>query len=191
VAPADPDQETPYRGEYAAIKAHLIRINASLVHELANLIEDSNPLVLADPFFVAVVSSLDRGARQSWQVLVDVATGGGGTEPLARALFFLRNKVAFHYDPKGVAQGFRHAFESGGDRRPLVSRGTTLRATRYYFADAAAQAYLNTRVGDEGVAQFFRDISSLLEALNIALGQLVENFIQRRGFAWRTESARA
>jgi hypothetical protein len=190
VQPPEPARETPDRGEYAALKAHLIRLNASLIHELCKLIE-SSPGVLAHPFFQSVVAGLDRRARDSWKSLVDVASGEGGTEPLAKALLLLRNKVAFHYDPKEVARGFRHAFDRSTGRKPYVSRGNTLRATRYFFADAAAQAYLNTRVGDDGVTKFFQDTSTLLEALNLALGQLVENFIQRRGFAWRVESGNA
>lgn len=95
--------------------------------------------------------------------------------------------MPFHYDPEEILRGYAHVFRGESPRKPYVSRGLTLRNTRYFFGDAAAQGYLNSRVGDEGVLPFFERTSKLLESLNIALSQIVERFIQHRGFAWRPE----
>jgi hypothetical protein len=183
--PEDPTKITADRGEHAGLKVHVIRLHASLVHELCRLIHANIDLVTGTEF-TWIIKRLDERAREKWQALVDAAEAKPSENQFTKALLLLRNKAAYHYDPEEIARGYEHVVGTLG-MTPYVSRGLTLRNTRFYFADAAAQGYLNVRVGEEGLKPFLDSTARLLESLNIALSQIVERFIQGRGFAWRAK----
>jgi hypothetical protein len=185
VQPSEPETISGDRGQFAALQFHVIRLHVSLVHELCRLI-DRQAHVIEYPAFRDVIKKLDRRAREKWQVLVDAAGTKPKDDELTKVLLLLRNKTSSHIDPEQVGRGYRHAFLKLG-KKPYISRGTTLKNTRFYFADAAVTAYLTDLVGGTGVRPFLEDFSRLFESLNIAIVQIVEAFIQSRS-AWRPEA---
>lgn len=100
---AEPTKE---RGSAGGISAHLFRVLTALVHELLVLI-DANRKVLHDPFFVRVVKKLHPEAARAWKTLTSTEKGAKSKDPLARLVYFARNKVAFHYDQKALASAYR------------------------------------------------------------------------------------
>jgi hypothetical protein len=192
--PADVSLINRRNGEWSGIRIHLIRQHAALVHSLLDLIGDekSQPVIASDTF-QEVLRRLDRQARECWNGLILVSQNKPSEDAFVKSIMFLRHKVASHYDPKEIFRGYERAFLGAGAaadprRRPYVSRGNTLRNTRYYFADAAATAYLNSRVGDgQDLFDFFKQTADTLQNLNIALAQIVEKFVNIRGFAWHSE----
>lgn len=181
--PSPPQRENQGWGEWTGIYLHTVRLTVGLVHELLNLIAD-NPAAVANPFFISVLNRLDKRAREAWDTLADAALNSSAAGALGKALLLIRNKVAFHYDPKEVYRGYDTFFLKGG-KTPYLSRGRNMRETRFYFADAAALGYLNSRVDGGDLSEFFKQTAPLLKSLNFALFEIVDRFIQRRGFAWR------
>jgi len=174
---------TTERGEVAGRAEHLDRLLAGIVHELTELIRN-NISVIESPELLRVIGETPRGIRSVWSEVVTVGRAGGrglGSDPLSRLIFFARNKVAYHYDPKIVARGYRRAFMEDPTRFPLVSRGPAMEKTRFYFADAAAQSFLRSGDDSRVANDFFSAEDPLLAQVNHALREIVIAFLKKRG----------
>jgi len=176
-------------GAHAGIEFHALRLQVGLLHELLNLLRESGNALL-HPFIAKVVKLMPSNARGSWKSLVSVAMGSTPTDQFGRSLLLIRNKVSFHYDPKAIFSGYRHHFlgSTKRDDRAFISRGQSMSATRFYFADAAPIGYLRSLVGDEGSDELLKSVAQLVRTVNIALKYVVEGFIQCRGMAYRSYS---
>jgi hypothetical protein len=182
--PNDTSTPTPRLGELGGIHAHLNRLMAALVHELAKLIERSDHL-LSHPFFESLVKKLPRAAREAWSSVVDATKKNTATDSLSRLVLFARHKVAFHYDAEEIGRGYRRAFIDDPSRVPFVSRGDNMAKSRFYFADAAADTYLRTSADKQVVEEFFSAKLDLFDEINHALRELVSRFVNERRFAYR------
>jgi len=181
IKPDEPFSETPEWGEYNALALHITRLVAALIHELCQLIEKQSS-VMEHKAFRKVLKQVSRRARDAWCALETVALGKDPTVELEKTLLLLRNKVAFHYDTKEVARGYKTVFvEPISPRDPYVSRGKGLEDSRFYFADAAVEAYLELKTGRTGIAA----LHQLINQVPQALFEIVTSFVQSRGFAWR------
>jgi len=84
-----------------------------------------------------------------------------------------------------IALGFRNRFCNASSSPPYLSRGTSLSTSRFYFADAAAKAYLHELYGDEEVERYLIQRPELLPNIGQSLHALVTTFVNLRGYAWR------
>ncbi len=182
--PEESFAETPAWGQYTAFRAHAIRLHAGLVHELLEFIQD-NEAARENVLFRKLLRQISKQAREAWTLLETVALQKRAVNPLAKALLLMRNKVAFHYDAKELARGYAESFLSQSGRAPFISRGNSLGATRFYFADAAAQSYTFLRSPDDEAKEFLAGTSAVFRQVHVALYEIVTKFIQARGFAWR------
>jgi hypothetical protein len=159
------------------------------LHELFDLIR-SNRDLLDHKFFLSVVKQLSPTGREAWVALVNVAVDAVPTDPLGKRLLLLRNKVFFHYDPKAIFQGYTQHFlgTTRRDDRAYLSRGDSMRKTRFYFADAAATGYLRFVVGPEQVDELMMNVAEIIDQVNHGLMTIVGTYIQRRGYSYRAES---
>ena len=157
----------------------------SSVHELFKQIK-GHETVLSHGFFVTVVKHLPRDSRKSWESLTTVATGATPKDDFGRMLLRIRNKIAFHYDPEEIFRGFKQQLLGANppQDRAYISCGLSMAASRLYFADAAVGGYFQEIVGKDEVRQLSTKIHGVIELLNVALLRLVDQFIQRRGFAY-------
>lgn len=190
VWPEDDTTHTPELGEFNGLTQHMFRLELGTLHEILKLIEH-NKSVLSHPSFVALVKKMGPKARNAWSALAAVALDApaGGQGDLTRFLVFARNKVAFHYDRKEIARGFRGIFTASGGRQPYVSRGDTLAKSRFYFADAAAQEYMALKANEIGAPSSVIDALKLMSVLTLAINQVVVTFVSARGYAWRRPNA--
>jgi hypothetical protein len=173
-------------GTWAGTDWHLCRLLISAVHELFVLIQDHRDL-LDHPFLSKVIKQLHPNSRSAWQSLVNVAIDATPKDDLGRVLLLTRNKVVFHYDPNVICRGFRRQFlgDSRSQDRAIISRGLSMNASRFYFADAAVEGYFREMVGENEVGKLSLKVHEIVESLNFALLGLVDRFIQQRGFAYR------
>lgn len=180
-------EKTGVWGTYAGTDRHLFRLMVSAVHELFNLIRDHEN-VLSHEFFVSrVVQSLSPASRKSWVSLTGAATGATPKDEFGRMLLRIRNKIAFHYEPKEIFRGFKRTFlgPTRLQEQAYISRGQSMAASRFYFADAAVDGYFLEMVGEGEIKQLSAKIHDVTESLNRALLGLVDRFIQQRGFPYR------
>lgn len=176
---------TPERGQFSGLGLHLARLQAGLVRELTELIQDNQDVIASAPF-QRLVSKLDKKAKASWKALVDASANKPAGSPLTMLLLLARNKVAFHYDRKVIGKGYALRFLSNPPRQPYVSRGSSMSGTRFYYADAAAEAYILSVTDPQTVGDFLSGKSQVLDDVNRALQRLVVAFVNVRGYAWRS-----
>lgn len=147
----------------------------------------AGPGALQAPRFPTLLEQLSREGRLAWQTVLDVAADRHTAERAGKVLLLIRHKIAFHYDAEQIGLGFRRAFiDHQTNGPPMLSRGSSLVETRFYFADAAAQNYIYDKAQSDEVVEFFSGQGDLLVHVHHALFELVTRFIQVRGFAWRS-----
>ena len=187
--PEGPIQKTRVRGAFAGAQLHAFRAIVGLMHELFGLIR-ANDEVLHHDFFVSLLQQVQPKSREAWKALVDVARGATPTDTFGKRLLLIRNKLFFHYDPKAIFIGYTEHFHGPRrhDERAYLSRGQSMRATRFFFADAAATGYLNSVMGSETVDALAQDLEEVVDSINYGLMLIVGRFIQRRGYSFRTEA---
>jgi hypothetical protein len=176
------ERPSPSLGQFNGLGLHLIRLQAATVHELLQLIAEESSAV-AHPSFRDVLRLLTPAGREAWTSLEEVASGRWQDTPLSRVLFFLRNKIGYHYDTKELARGYKTAFGKG--EPPYLSRGSAMQSTRFYFADAAAEAYMLDKAKDPEVRNFLKSSHLFLDQINQALHEIVTRFVAYQGFGWR------
>ena len=193
---ARPDKNeliTRYRGEYSGFVNHAAKLLLSTFNELVQLLEENQPLFAHD-LFQKCVKQLPKEARVCWNGLVAVATGKEVEHKFMRRVFHtVRNKVSFHYaDLKAINSGFRLRFtdqiRSVKDKTPYASLGKSAMESRFYFADALVESYVNHQIGEDSVIEFAGKMSDLTEQINFALRFLVDRFVSARNGAFREES---
>jgi hypothetical protein len=173
-------------GTWSGIEWHLFRLMSSAVHELFILIQDHRDL-LNHEFLIKVVKQLHPTSRKSWNSLIAAASDATPKDDFGHLLLRIRNKMVFHYDSKEIFRGFKKHFlvPTRSQDRAYISRGRSMSATRFYFADAAVQGYFREMVGKDELRQLSIKILDVVDSLNFALLGLVGQFIQQRGFAYR------
>lgn len=176
-------------GASSGVQFHIFRAVISLLHELFNLIR-SNKSLLKQPFFKSVVRQIDPSARKAWETVVAVALGSTPSDTLGKSLLLVRNKMSFHYDGKAIFIGYGHHFLKSEhlDERAYISRGNSMKESRFYFADAAAIGYLRSIVGRGNIEALITKIGDMLDPVNFSLMAIVNSYIQKRGFAYRIET---
>lgn len=180
--PAPAQVPTAQLGQWAALRILVIRMQVGLVHELLTLLHEHRNL-FATPEFGRVIRSLSKEGKEAWSFIVDSALGSAKSGKLPRLLARLRNKISFHYDEHELAAGYADAFSGkSGSYPPFISRGDSLTGTRFYFADAAVEAYLKLRIDpdDEAAIDLLWGGGELLDKVNLALNEMVTRFIQSR-----------
>jgi len=60
-----------------------------------------------------------------------------------------------------------------------------MQGSRFYFADAAADGYLQSQAVKENANELMNRLVDLTADLNRAIMQVVNHFIQKRGFAYK------
>jgi hypothetical protein len=156
------------RGQLAGMQAHLARTLCGIAHEVIELLKRNREAIEATEF-QRYLKRLSREYKQSWKLLWNAArehSAPKSRDPLVRALFFARNKVAYHYAEKDLRAAYTEHFRSADDK-PAASLGETMEQTRFYYADAAALAYLREIRGmtPEQWISFAKDLNQVLYAL--------------------------
>jgi hypothetical protein len=180
--PAGRPQKTRALGAASGIQFHAFRTVAASVHEMLDLI-DKNRALLDHPSFVSLLQQLRPKSRRAWQALVDVACGAEPTDQLTKNISRLRHKILSHYDPPEIFRGYSQHFLGAArrDERAYVSRGDTMRTTRFYFADAAGTGYLDFLVGRHQAEKLRLDLAEIIDQINQGLMMIVMAFIHQRG----------
>lgn len=174
-------------GSWGGLFTSLLRAQFGIVNELLALIEKSAD-VTRHPSFVKLVRRLPHPSREAWEALQDVADRRQNQGELGKALTRIRNGVSFHYSTKEIRRGLSLALDKDKMELLLASRGPRIGSTRFYFADAAALNALAATIKDS--PDHLPEQAELLRLVNLALHQIVINFVDHRGFAWRAHGQR-
>jgi len=186
--PEDLETETTELGQFNGVVNSVIRLQAGTLNELISLIEKNNDAINHDSFQRLLVT-LSKDARNCWDELVLVANKRRTIKQFGKALLLVRHKIAFHYDANIISAGYRECFESHeSERVPLISRGNTMHQTRFYFADAATQNYIQSMDEKCSSIDELNGNAEILYQVNLALYELVTKFPPLKGYAWRNHN---
>lgn len=189
VKPNEQTKDTPRWGHWAGVMLHLLRIQAGVIHEFLYLIQ-RNQSALKDPGFRKVLDGLPLIAANHWEAIVSAAIGRRSRDPLAKALLMIRNKVAFHYDAEKIGAAYRDFFAKNAAEPSIFSKGPTLGASRFYFADAAADYFLLSTDDTKEAKRALLD-PKLMEGIAAVLFYIVTKFVEIRVFPQKVGRARA
>jgi hypothetical protein len=176
-----PRMPDAYLGQIVGFEEWTNRQGMSLIREVLELIRKSADII-ETPRLKRCVAALPRDAAASWRALIDASTSAASESDFVQYLVKVRANVAYHYSqPKALMAGYRHHYRqtplSELNESVFVSMGPQLEKTRFYFADAAAQAYVRRLIGSEAHYQKFDEY---LKRVNGALRFLVENYLRLR-----------
>jgi hypothetical protein len=141
----DAVNKTPANGEWVGIRLHAWRLSMATLHELLNALETADKQgMLKDKVFQSALGRVSASTRREWLQLIDLARGKAH-RPLHKYLLKVRNNLVSHYyNPKMLSRGYRDRFivtpKNEFNTHALASLGPTLRASRFFFADAGVEA---------------------------------------------------
>jgi len=183
-APKDLFTRTRELGAFGGLHLQAFRILLGVLHELLHLVKTERSS-RESPHFRRVVKNLPKTTRTAWEKLVLASEANIASDEDVRLLVIARNTVAYHYGSKAIGLGFRRAF-GGVSEQPILSRGSSISTTRFYFADRAAQSSLQLTFGDDDLENYFlKKNRELIPGIAFALFSIVTGFIKSRGCSWR------
>lgn len=180
------DKKTAYNGQHSGFFYHIDKIICSVINELVDLIK-KNVNLFQEPLFVKLLNSLPKDIRNTWASLVDYAEKEKVQDSLLKFIHFIRNKVSYHSDPKAIFAGYNRFFYNGTNTPKMncyISRGSNMSSTRFYFADAIIEGYIDC-LKDRSTCNFREEENKLLSNINNVLHRMVINFISVRGSCFR------
>lgn len=168
-----------YNGQWQGMQGHATRMMLALIHEILVAIDEAGPSVLESATMTSAVATLSTASNVAWANLVEAAAARNSNDPMRKFLVRVRNVIAAHYSNpgeflKGYA-AFRSPPKTAFNEAAHVSLGKSLERTRFYFADAAVQAYQN-QLDPSG--ELFRMANEASRNVNQALRNLVHAYIE-------------
>jgi len=163
----------------------LLRFQVAVIHELLNLVETHNN-VINSVEFQRIYSQLDKLSKESWDRICAASREKRAIGSIGKALLLCRNKVGFHYDAGQISRGYKNRFSTADAKGPpVLSRGNTMHARRFYFADAAIEQYISELAESPKIKEVFLGGGQLIEDINRALYDVITLFVNARGFGYR------
>lgn len=172
-------------GEYNGQNNYLHRLIYANLHELHYLFAQHHKSVAEQSLFAAVIETMPPDFRKSWDELVRMSVDK--TNPMFVWFKNFRDGLGFHYvrHPQ-LVRGYKtwmSELKTGGKANSqegaYISRGDSVKTTRYYFADAAADAWMNEEV--KSFPGPLQSMAELMERNVIAISGFITSFIAMRG----------
>ncbi len=170
-------------GDWQGTAVWTKRYAAAILNELIVAVKAANKSgILKQSEFVRTINRLDDNERTEWINIVDTALERHRTaSELRDFLDRVRNRAAFHFDRGRLWEGYVAHFQDGEKNefndRAYMSVGNTASATRFYFADAAAQMALERY--DSG-GELFPMVNTVLRSVNVGLSAVIDTHIGLR-----------
>lgn len=179
--PAIPRSYSKDWGQYEGLRMHVIRRLHAVLFETLYLIQQRRR-DLKHPLFQSAIQTLHKMEKDAWRKLEEAAISEQSSDDeFVEFLRRIRNKLSSHYsDARTIGAGYRKAFfDARGQKlmEAFISRGSSMRSSRFYFADAASYGVIEAAVqGKE--AEYRRKIDEFTGRINRSLYHIVERFVQ-------------
>lgn len=161
-----------YIGEYGGLDNHLKRMIMSGLSECIEFLEN-NLDDLRDPRFVKLLSR-SKKHKKRWKELLEYFDKPTVVNSNFKSLLYqIRSNVSFHYYgshkvlPKSYQNFFNRTDQMKFNKYAYFSIGTNIEATRFYFADAAAQEYMESMTSQhpDFDASFFELLKEFIDLM--------------------------
>ncbi|HKW03569.1 MAG TPA: hypothetical protein VJN96_27330 [Vicinamibacterales bacterium] len=180
--------DDPYLGQVNGFNEWCNRQMISVVNEFLVLVSKSTLAIEAAPFRECL-AACSGVTQDQWDSIVDVAFDRKKKAgPFAKYLRLIRNKVGHHYESGPLLEGYKNHFfvvkPVGVSDFAYASLGSRMETTRFFFADAASQAYVRRILDDEQDTLLNRALDTVLE-VNETLRFILEAYLRLRAAALR------
>jgi len=185
-----PGTLTPAAAEWHGIAVQTHRLMAVVTTAVLELLT-MNPASLGDLEMAQVLAAMRIEQKPKWFWLVDAATKG--KSPEARELLsVVRSKLTAHYCAKdviwrGLTKRFREEPKTTRNNVPRASIGSTVPECRFFYADAAVQAAIETADAHDDETRSDERIVKLAAEAFTAVGAVVAAFVAVRRGSLRQE----
>lgn len=173
-------------GEYGGQKGHLLRLLFGTVHEFFIFLKENEDAIETHEFII-IYNKLPAKLQKQWDILVGLSKERviKNDDPFAKSLMIIRSNVSFHYNLKQIREGYRECFFSDeknfANKKAYYSIGETMRETRFYYCDAAANRSMKSiaekRMGYQECTESLMDATSMM---NFTIMNLLKIYIKNR-----------
>lgn len=135
----------PASGQWQGMRLQTTRLTLLVLHEVLKAIETADhDHILEDADFTEALKRINIRYRDDWNELLALAKDAPSSSPMRKYITRVRHTFAAHYyQPSALWAGYQEFFfeqpRNAFNAAALASFGTRVEATRFYFADAAAQ----------------------------------------------------
>lgn len=180
---------TPELGQWAGMRIFVNRSALAILNEIVVAFQEQRPL-LERSEIAACVKEFPPHAKKAWNTVI-AAAEERSTSGLWRSLVQVRNNVASHYyQPKALMRAYRDVFfqspKDDFNRHAYASLGTSMKATRFYFADVAPERYYQ----QVGSGDLIEEAKRYAEEVNTALLWMVQEFLRQRSKALQNKNVK-
>ena len=180
------DKASPESGEFGGMKTHLDRLIMATVHEFLNFLE-GNSDVMDTTEFKLIFETLNKDLQEKFDLIRKVAKRDKNQleSNFGKALQFIRNKTAFHYDPKIISGGFVDYYYKDkkhfGNKVSYYKIGKTMEMTRLYYCDGAVQRSTQSQIEKFMIPDLFmKSFTDTIKDLNFSLMYLLKEYTRQR-----------
>lgn len=195
--PPKPGEVSAYAGEYSGTITQFYKLIASMINEFLAFLEEHEH-IYTHPRFTLFLFRLPRPLQKEWHDILDAAfkrSKKGDEKNLGYKLLLIRNNVASHYlkSEKVLRHSYKEFFaekDKFGADHAYYSDGGSMKSTRFYYADAAVQRYLQDTASKQHGVDYDKDQESfrqlqletfqLVRTMNMVIANLLRQFIAER-----------
>lgn len=183
VSPQERRKSTGYNGQLGGMKIYTTRLLCAITFKILSAIKENRQVWENDPDMTKSLRGVPRSVRRDWERIVEASEARPNADAFMRFIVTVRNNIAYHYyKPKQLMRGYKHFFDSASTdenrQKAYVSTGRNMEATRFYFADAAAQGLMELQVAP---AQFTdAELADHVRRFNNVLVTVIVHYLGRR-----------
>lgn len=176
-----PDPTEPvssHKGEYNGLRIQLLKVLIGTLHEFFVFLE-KNMRTVESKEFREFVERLPVQSKELWGLLVEIACDNNSEQNNNRLRVTLRNirhAASFHYSGSALAKGFRDRFfnkptADSSEWAYYSAQVTNFTKTRFFYADAAIEAYMSGLLEEPGnagetVNEIFEHMATIVRVIN-------------------------
>jgi len=168
-------------GQWGGVQNHFNRLMIGFISEFLTFLE-KNKDVMSTPSFKFFEKRLQKEVRESWYDILRVINNEK-TDDFLSEIARIRSTITFHYDHqlKALRSGFIKKFfttpKNNYNDKAYYSLGDTMRKTRFYYCDGAAEEYLNEHMKSFSEDNHNKEIRHLVDQTNKTLRFMMENYL--------------
>lgn len=172
---------TVEQGNFGGITIFVQRLTILKFHELSKLLKKYLNVLNSDEFNTFIRIKLSKAETQNWQSSVEILTRDDNVDKFKNILARIRHKTVGHLDPEQIFEGYKYYFLDHKDyMEPLLSKGTGIMSTRFYFADASPEGFM-VKIHKDSKSKFInKELDELINHLYNSIWMIVIKFIEDR-----------
>lgn len=185
-----PNGERSYHsGEYAGFQIQLHKLICATIHEFFEFLKKKED-VLKTHEFTIIANNLSSYTKSRWTDIVDFALSKNTPDSdFKNRLARVRSNVTSHYyeSDKNLRSGFVDFFfkreRDAGNENAYYAIDNAMKNTRFFYADAAEDAFLNSISKTEEMptaADFSEGLIEIINAMNETIALLLKEYLRRR-----------